>query len=122
MDEYYAPDEQFGDEAPYNVDPNGFLRLIHDATYVLTDSFHCSAFSIQFHKQFMTFYRFAQESNTGRNSRIDSLFDILGVSREHIFNGDVMCIYNNINWNLIDRRLESLRDESTDFLMQSLEF
>ena len=42
-------DEQFGDEAPYDVNPEDFVKYIKDATYVLTDSFHCSAFSIQFH-------------------------------------------------------------------------
>lgn len=57
MDEFVESDEQFGDEAPYAVDPNDFVKYIKDAEYVLTDSFHCSAFSIQFHKKFMTFYR-----------------------------------------------------------------
>lgn len=120
MDEYYAPDEAFGDFAPYDVDPNGFLRLIHDAEYVLTDSFHCSAFSIQFHKQFITFYRFAQGCKTGRNSRIDSLFNVLGIKRERIFNGDIMCICNHIEWNVIDDKLKKLRNDSIEFLITSL--
>ena len=125
MDEYYEPDEQLGDEAPYNVDPNGFLRLIHDAAYVCTDSFHCSAFSIQFHKQFMTFYRFAQGAATGRNSRIDSLFNVLGVNREHIYgtreNGcDIKRIMNVIDWDYVDNNLSKLRDLSIDFLDKSI--
>ena len=105
MDEYYEPDELFGDEAPYNVDPNGFLRFIYDAAYVCTDSFHCSAFSIQFHKQFMTFYRFAQSAATERNSRIDSLFNVLGVNREHIFNGEIFKIDSPIDWLDVDNNL-----------------
>ncbi|MCM1312628.1 MAG: polysaccharide pyruvyl transferase family protein [Bacteroides sp.] len=120
MDEYYASDETFGDFAPYDVDPNGFLRLIHDAEYVLTDSFHCSAFSIQFHKQFMTFYRFAQGCKTGRNSRIDSLFNVLGIKRERIFNGDIMQICNPVEWDAIDDKLKKLRNESIEFLITSL--
>ncbi|WP_407457101.1 polysaccharide pyruvyl transferase family protein [Fibrobacter sp.] len=120
MDEYVPEDEKFGDETPYDVDPNGFLRLIHNASYVCTDSFHCSAFSIQFHKQFMTFYRFAQESSTGRNSRIDSLFNVLGVSRERLYQGDVSKIDNAIDWNSIDNKLKKLRQESIAFLKESL--
>lgn len=125
MDEYYEVDEQFGDEAPYNVDPNCFLRLIHNAAYVCTDSFHCSAFSIQFHKQFMTFYRFAQDSATGRNSRIDSLFNVLGVNRERIFgsqeNGkNVFKIELTVDWSVVDEKLTKLREESIEFLDNSL--
>lgn len=126
MDEYYEEDEKFGDYAPYDVDPNGFLRLIHEAKYVCTDSFHCTAFCVQFHKQFMTFYRFAQSSSIGRNSRIDSLFNVLGMHRERIYgsreNGnDIFKITNAIDWDYVDRNLMKLRDDSVEFLKRSLE-
>lgn len=120
MDEYYEPDEQFGDEYPYNVDPNCFLRLIKGASYVCTDSFHCTAFCIQFHKKFMTFYRFAQTSKTGRNSRIDSLFHIAGISPDHLFTGNIFNIENEIDWRQVDLRIAKLRNDSLSFLEQSL--
>lgn len=120
MDEYVPEDESFGDEAPYDVNPNDFLAYIKNATYVLTDSFHCSAFSIQFHKRFMTFYRFAQGCATGRNSRIDSLFNVLGVNKEHIYNGDVMKVEAPLDWDVIDGRLKKLREESVEFLASAL--
>ena len=120
MDEYVPEDEFFGDEAPYNVDPNGFLRLIHNATYVCTDSFHCTAFSIQFHKQFMTFYRFSQSSVTGRNSRIDSLFNLLEISKKHIYSGKISDIDDTINWVDVDVKLKKLREKSIEFLKDSL--
>jgi len=122
MDEYVAEDESFGDEAPYDVDPNGFLRLIHNATYVCTDSFHCTLFSIQFHKQFMTFYRFSQTSSTSRNSRIDSLFDVLGIDREHLFQGDVFKIESSVDWSSVDENLKYLREKGIEFLKESLSF
>lgn len=120
MDEYVEADESFGDYAPYDVDPNDFLAYIKNAEYVLTDSFHCSAFSIQFHKQFMTFYRFVQGSATGRNSRIDSLFNLLGVSKEHIYAGDVMKVGAPLDWDSIDDNLKKLRKESVEFLTRAL--
>lgn len=120
MDEYVPEDESFGDEAPYDVNPNDFLAYIKNATYVLTDSFHCSAFSIQFHKRFMTFYRFAQGCATGRNSRIDSLFNVLGVNKEHIYNGDVMKVEAPLDWDVIDGRLKKLREESVEFLARAM--
>jgi hypothetical protein len=120
MDEYVAEDESFGDEAPYFVDPNDFVKYISEAAYVCTDSFHCSVFSILFHRQFMTFYRFAQTSKTGRNSRIDSLFNVLGISRERIYNGDVMKIKQVVDWASVDEKLNKLREESIVFLWDAL--
>ena len=68
----------------------------------------------------MTFYRFAVNSKTGRNSRIDSLFNTLGISRSHIFNGDITKIDEPINWDAIDDNLAKLRGESIKFLKNSL--
>ena len=122
MDEYVPEDEKFGDEAPYYVDPNDFVKYISKATYVCTDSFHCSVFSIIFHRQFMTFYRFANTSKTGRNSRIDSLFNVLGINKKHIYNEeDIQKNINEpINWQEVDRNLSQLRNESIEFLNKAL--
>ena len=122
MDEYVPEDEKFGDEAPYNVDPNDFVKYISKATYVCTDSFHCSVFSIIFHRRFMTFYRFANNSKTGRNSRIDSLFNVLGVNKNHIYKeGNILNgIEDPINWSDVDINLCKLRQESIDFLYNAL--
>ena len=120
MDEYIPEDETFGDEAPYNVDPNDFVKYISKATYVCTDSFHCTVFSIIFHRQFMTFYRFSTVCKTGRNSRIDSLFSVLNIDRNHIYSGDVCLIDAVIDWETVDRNLFSLRNASLNFLEISL--
>lgn len=121
MDEYVPEDEQFGDEAPYNVDPNDFVKYISKAAYVCTDSFHCTVFSILFHRQFMTFYRFAEGSKTGRNSRINSLFDLFEL-QERLYKGDINKITNPIDYNSVDKKLSELRKESIYFLNECLAF
>lgn len=121
MDEYVPEDEQFGDEAPYHVDPNDFVKYISQAVYVCTDSFHCTVFSILFHRQFMTFYRFATTNKTGRNSRIDSLFEILSIDRSRIYSGYMDSITNKIDWEKVDTKLSELRKRSIGFLQESLE-
>ncbi|MDN0048065.1 polysaccharide pyruvyl transferase family protein [Bacteroides gallinaceum] len=121
MDEYVPEDEQFGDEAPYNVDPNDFVKYISKAAYVCTDSFHCTVFSILFHRQFMTFYRFAEGSKTGRNSRINSLFDLFEL-QERLYKGDINKITNPIDYNSVDEKLSELRKESIYFLNECLAF
>lgn len=120
MDEYVPEDENFGDEAPYNVGPNDFVKYISKATYVCTDSFHCTAFSIQFHRDFITFYRFASNNKTGRNSRIDSLFNTLQINKNHIYNGNINLINTPIDWSTVDKNLTALRSQSLDFLIKAL--
>ena len=120
MDEYVESDEQFGDEAPYDVDPNDFVRYISHANYVCTDSFHCTVFSIIFHRQFMTFYRYAQISKTGRNTRIDSLFQVTGISRSHVYDGDIRKIREEIDWQQTEEKVSVLRKESMLFLQEAL--
>ncbi len=71
---------------------NEWLRLIHDAEYVITSSFHGLAFSLLFERE----YRVAslQGELTERNSRLDELLQLYQIApfgqgskaREHIEN------------------------------------
>lgn len=119
MDEYVKKDEKFGDESPYNIDPNDFINYIKYAEYICTDSFHCSIFSILFHKKFMTFYRFNNKSKSSRNSRIDSLFKLLNLPNR-LYQGNIDAIFQPINYEYVDEQLTILRAESTNFLDTNL--
>ena len=120
LEKYRAIDETYGDFAPYEVDPNDFIKYIKDAAYVCTDSFHCTVFSHIFHKQFTTFYRTSSVKNN-RNSRIDSLFEILGTDKNHLYDiGGLDGIDVPINWNTVDANLSKLRSDSINFLKESL--
>lgn len=119
MDEYVASDEQFGDDAPYDVDPNDFLRYISGAAYVLTDSFHCSAFSMQFKRMFMTFYRFKSSSKGSRNSRIDSLLGTFDL-QDRLYQGDIMKIMNDVDYDKVHAKLKDYRECSVNFLVEAL--
>ncbi len=122
MDKYIGEDEHFGDEAPYAVDPNDFVKYIANAHYVCTDSFHCLAFSILFHRRFMVFYRFAQTDRTGRNSRINSLLHLLEISPEHVWRGNNLAnIDIPVDYRKVDARLEKLRNDSMSFLKSALD-
>ena len=120
MDEYVKSDEFFGEYAPYDVSPNDFLNCILNAEYVLTDSFHCSVFSILFKKQFMVFYRFSKNDINSRNSRIDSLLNQTGL-KSHLFDGNNLTnIYNSVAWEEVDKKIDVLRASSVDFLIKAL--
>jgi len=120
LDEYLSSDEQFGDEAPYDVSPNDFVKYISKAQYVCTDSFHCTIFSILFHRRFMSFYRFKSSSKNSRNSRIDSLFALTGL-QERLFTGDINQMEKDINYSEVDEKLNVFRKDSLQFLRKSLE-
>lgn len=62
-----------------------WLFYIDHAEYVITDSFHCSLFSILFNKKLGVVK--ALSKGIGTNLRFDSLFEITGVDARYIYNG-----------------------------------
>lgn len=118
LDNFVEIDQQFGDIQMFDMDAVDFVNLIRYADYILTDSFHGSVFSILHHKKFMTFNRFNAGTNS-RNSRIDSLCTLLGLS-ERRFNGNIMDVKNNIDYIGVEERLSVLRKESLEYLTTAL--
>lgn len=119
-DEFVECDETFGDEAPYNVDPLDFVNLISKATYVCTDSFHCTVFSIIFQRKFLTFYRFANTDKNSRNSRIDSILSLTGLNAR-LYNGDIVGqMLSDIDYEYVEERMCPLRNKSLNFLRTGL--
>ena len=116
MDQYVAADENFGDEAPYNVGPEEFLNLLRCAKYVCTDSFHGSVFSILYHKQFMVFNRYSEQSKHSKNSRIDTLCENLNLSARR-YNGNIVeSIQADIDYESVDKRVDDLREHAYNYL------
>lgn len=118
LDEYIEYDESFGDVQKFDVDSKDFVNLIRHASYVVTDSFHGSVFSIINHKKFMTFNRFTVGANS-RNSRIDTLCEITGLASRR-FNGDVLQILKDIDYDKVDLKLGKIRNQSWRYLSNSL--
>lgn len=64
---------KFGKNIHQTLNPFEFLYLIEKADYIVTSSFHCTAFSILFQKQFTS-------AGMGKNSnRVASLLDKIGI-------------------------------------------
>lgn len=119
MDEFIQSDEEFGDYAPYDVGPAEFVNLIRHASFVCTDSFHGSVFSIINHKQFVSFNRYVESSKNSRNSRLDSLFDQLALNRR--FKGDIISdMFEEIDYETVDINLQHLRNFAENYLLHSL--
>lgn len=124
MDRYVAADEGFGDEIISNSNCLDFVKLLANAEYVVTDSFHCSVFSLIFHKQFLTFYRINPSDKKSTHSRIDSLLGVTGTSERAVkdVNAELTkIIRSDIDWIMADNRLQKLREDSMEFLKMALE-
>ena len=122
MDVFVERDLTFGDERLFEVGPVEFLNLIRGAKYICTDSFHGSVFSILNHKQFVTFNRTNNNDKQTRNSRIDSLFGLLGLEERRYHTGMVLKDAMNqvIDYKTVDERLIVFRKEMLGFLDTAL--
>lgn len=123
--ESYSPiDQTFADELIIGNSPEDFVNWIRGAEYVLTDSFHGTAFSIINEKQFFTFYRKRKEA-TSRNSRIDNILDKLGLKDRLVLPGiehDYMCHVGQINYAMVSAVVDKERELSISFLEKALQF
>jgi hypothetical protein len=121
-DEFIASDENFPDEAPYNVGPKEFIRLIRDAEYVFTDSFHCSVFSMLFSKRFFTFRRYASDGSVSTNGRIYSLLSLVNLE-SRLLRGDEDAkplLEQTINFSEVHQKLDGLRQFTWKYVKEAL--
>lgn len=91
-----------------------WLSYFRDATFVVTDSFHGTAFSIIFNKNF---YVFGNEKRG--NSRFDSLLETFGL-KDRMVNNVLPEKIDNINWEEVNKKREAAIINSKLWLKQNL--
>lgn len=118
---YIKNDEIGGYKKAYDVGPIEFLKLFRDASYVFTDSFHGSVFSIIFQKQFCVFER-DKNTKISKNSRLYDLLSKFQLSDRLIKNvADIKSVLNNkIDYEKVNYILERERKTSAEFLAKAL--
>jgi hypothetical protein len=97
----------------YYITPQKFLKNIDSAELVATASFHCVAFSILLHKQFVAFLT----GDNGKDERIINLLKITGLINR-IFNEGMTKedIFERIDYSEVDNRLSEYVERSRSFL------
>ncbi len=100
--------------------PEEFLWLVDHAETVFTDSYHGTIFSIQFHKAFWTFERFAKRDPICQNSRIQQLKDTLGIGARILGPEEVWDEKSMLDYNQIDYKLQMNREKSMGYLREAL--
>ena len=123
VDEYVRSDEDYADETPWAVGPGDFLNLIRNAEWVLTVSYHCTAFSMQYERKFFTFRRYHRKTKQSTNSRLDTLLTQCGVA-ERLLSGKEeisACTGLEIDFSDVRSRITRLREYSWRYLTDALE-
>lgn len=103
------------------VSPGQYLTLVRNASLVITDSFHCMAFAINFHRDFYVLKRDADSEVYNMNSRLYTLLGALGLEGQLVDPDDadrvpIQCdLYKGV-----DAKLSVLRKESEKQLSDML--
>ncbi len=94
--------------------PEDFLDAIRNAACVVTTSFHGTAFAVIFNRPFYTI-----RLNDGSDSRSESLLGTLNLE-ERVVEVNASPIFSDIDYSLVNQKLEQLRSESQEYLLNSL--
>lgn len=101
------------------MSPEHWLKIIYNAKYIITDSFHGTVFSILFNKQFIVL-----TNDLGGNSRINSLLQLFNLSNRFVTIDNINNVFDKIDqkieYNSINKEIELLRKESLDMLKKAL--
>lgn len=117
-------DIHFGISA-IDISPQEFVGLVRNASMILTDSFHGSAFSVIFEKEFYVLERFSQNSGNTLNERIYSLLASAGI-KDCLLQGtacNMFRLYSKKHANFTGKKnpLSNMIQSSFDFLKHALE-
>ena len=105
----------------YDAGPKEFLDWVNGAEFVITDSFHCLVFSIQFKKDFFVLLRNKEGEELNMNSRMYSLLDMLGLRNRLVIDYAPSVFPNSpIDYGAVETRLDRLRNDSISYLKESL--
>ncbi len=92
-----------------------FISLIDNASYVITDSFHATAFSLNLNTQFIIVY--PEKYST----RLQSILELLNLeSRVAKDENDLSITENEIDYKKVDTKMKNMRNDSIIWLKNAL--
>lgn len=102
----------YADKQINNAGPREFLQLLLNARYVVCNSFHATAFSLIFHKEFATYPLVSQ----GNSSRMTDLLKDVGMMERFKPEGLIDSL-QPIVWKEIEEKISKMAEESKRFLV-----
>ena len=99
-----------GDVMIQSASPKDFVELIANADAILTDSFHCTAFSIIFHKKFFNIKR------PSRNNRIENLYEKFHIQSRYVSLDNCISLTEKINYKTVDHIMSDELEKAHKFM------
>lgn len=100
-----------GAENLFSAGPTEFVSLVKHAAWVVTGSFHGTAFAVNYG---INFYSENSRASAVYGSRISSLLDLLGLSDRVI--SDQTATFEPVDYGPVREKLAALRESSLDLL------
>lgn len=95
-----------------DLGPRQFLKCYAEASFVVTNSFHGTVFSIIFEKQFYCYYH--------NNNRVESLLKMFNIQDANRMKDGSLEIKKYIDYKVVSDRKNQLKEESINFLKNSI--
>ena len=113
-------DKDFGDIRLYDVGPAEFLYLIHNAQYVVTDSFHAVVFSLIYNKEFYVLNRYYGGRVTD-NGRVLTLLSTVNLQDRFVLNKTDIDKCQKIKWENKNEIIAKKQSEIYEFLKKTIQ-
>lgn len=96
--------------------PKEYIELFANASFIITDSFHGTCFSVNFNKPFVSI------SLGKRTNRIASLLSLLDLKNRIMYNEDnFKSVITDIDYNIVEQKLQLLREYSLNYIKDAFE-
>lgn len=120
---YSKSDYNFGEHKLFDVTANDFLSLIFHADFIMTDSFHVTAFSVMFEKEFVVFQR---DNNKHISTRLADFTTELNVETRYCNsierkNVNYINQLETLNYKNVIDKIALRKNQSKDFVFYSLQ-
>ncbi len=97
-----------------------WLYSIKNAKFVITDSFHCSCFSVMFHKKFLSL------AWSDIDSRLNTLKEMTGINKRIMYTLDFSSdmadeLLKDENWQEIDEKIKPMKEFSINWIKNAIQ-
>lgn len=97
----------------HGLGPREWLGLFQNARYIVTNSFHGTAFAINFNKDFFTELLI---NSAKVNSRLENILDMFELRSRQVVDGENLNWNKPINYLKVNKKLNIERKQSLDYL------
>lgn len=110
---------EISDKVAFSISPSEFIDLVSNASFIITDSFHGTAFSIIFSKPFFVVDRIDKMVNM--STRIINLLEQFHLSQRYLKQYDINKSYFDIDFSFSEKIIENNISSSLNFLNKALQ-